>query len=248
MTTDRREFLKGVALSAGAGVAAGCACAKGTCGCAGAPMRNFRCAPMKSGIRVGVVGCGARGSGAVTRLLMVPGVTVTAVCDIRGEYAEKAAKAVVGRTGRRPLVFSGSDIHLEGADEWPTTTGHHAFDEAKTKEIREKYMHPLFRQMGEIAKKVGGHGGMDFLMDVRWAYCLQNGLPLDTDVYDLASWCAVSELSERSARDRSRSVDFPDFTRGVWKTACNGNLMDASLDLTKIEFKSVGRASGQLSV
>ena len=121
MTANRREFLKGVALSAGAGIAAGCACSKGACGCAaGAPMRNFRCAPMKSGIRVGVVGCGARGSGAVTRLLMVPGVTVTAVCDIRSAYAEKAAKAVADRTGRRPLVFSGSDVEYRRLCELPS--------------------------------------------------------------------------------------------------------------------------------
>ena len=95
MTTNRREFLKGVAISAGAGIAAGCACAKGSCGSAsGAPMRNFRCVPMKNGIRVGVVGVGARGFGAVTRLLMVPGVTITAVCDIRPEFAEKGAYGV----------------------------------------------------------------------------------------------------------------------------------------------------------
>ena len=462
MTTDRREFLKGVALSAGAGVAAGCACAKGTCGdAAGAPMRNFRCAPMKNGIRVGLVGCGARGSAAAVRLQQVPGVSVTAVCDIRPKYAEKAAQAVCEKSGTRPLVFSGSadayrrlcdlstvdvvynatswdahvpvavcamkagkhafievpsamfvdecwelvetaeacrvhclqlenccygeeellalnlcklgmlgellhgeggyihdrrwqifndaqwerwrnhwnekhagnyysthglgpvcmdmgvnrgdrldylvsvdshqagyeafaqatlpsdhplrnerfamadmnvttirtakgrtillqhdvtsprpysrldliagtkgvfrgyprlEIFLEGKDEWPTSGAGHRFSEERTARIRDEFRHPLYRQAGEIAKKVGGHGGMDYLMDLRWAYCLQNGLPLDTDVYDLASWCAVSELTERSARNRSQAMDVPDFTRGVWKTPCRSNLMDATLD------------------
>ena len=80
----RREFIKGMALSAGAGALAGCACGKGICTNAGAaPMRNFRVAPMKNGIRVGVVGVGARGTGAVNRLMQVPGVEITAVCDIR---------------------------------------------------------------------------------------------------------------------------------------------------------------------
>jgi hypothetical protein len=37
------------------------------------------------------------------------------------------------------------------------------------------------------------------------------------DVYDGAAWTAVSELSERSIAQRSRSVDFPDFTRGAWQ-------------------------------
>ena len=59
---------------------------------------------------------------------------------------------------------------------------------------------------------------MDFMMDVRWAFCLQNGLPLDTDVYDLATWSSLVELTDRSVRNRSRPVDFPDFTRGAWET------------------------------
>ena len=66
---------------------------------------------------------------------------------------------------------------------------------------------------------------MDFLMDLRWATSMAQGLPLDTDVYDLASWCAVCELSERSARARSMSVDIPDFTRGAWRKRCDCNIM-----------------------
>jgi hypothetical protein len=58
---------------------------------------------------------------------------------------------------------------------------------------------------------------MDFLMDLRWAYCLQNGIPLDTNVYDLAASCCIGELSEKSVRNRSSSVDVPDFTKGEWK-------------------------------
>ena len=478
MKTDRREFLKGVAMSAGAGVIAGCACEKGTCtGAGSAPMRNFRTPPMKNGIRVGVVGVGSRGTGAVNRLLQVPGVEITAVCDIRGEYADKAAGIVFGKTGRKPHVYSGSDVeyrrlcdcrdvdvvynctswnahvpiavaamkagkhvfievpaamyleecyelvetaekcrvhcmqlenccygeeellalnlcklgmlgelvHGEGAyihdrrwqifndaqwERWRNhwnekhagnyysthglgpicmdmginrgdrldylvsvdsmqagyemfaanalaadnplrkerfamadmnvttirtakgrtimlqhdvstprpysrlnlisgTKGvfrayprleiyfagediwkrkHHSFDEKATAEIKEKYRHPLYREAGEIAKKVGGHGGMDFLMDLRWAYCLQQGLPLDTDVYDLASWCAVSELSERSARNRSQAMDIPDFTGGLWHTPCNSNLMDATIDISKLEFRKIEKAKGQLNV
>jgi hypothetical protein len=111
-------------------------------------------------------------------------------------------------------------------------------------------MHPLYKTAGEIAKKGGGHGGYDYLMDLRWAYSLLNGLPLDTDVYDLAAWCAVSELSERSARNRSKTMDFPDFTRGQWRTECRSNLMGATLDLTKLPFDpaQVKKAAGQLNV
>ncbi len=65
-------------------------------------------------------------------------------------------------------------------------------------------------------------------------YCLQNGLPLDTDVYDLASWCCLAELSERSVNARSGSVDVPDFTRGGWKTAKPLGIVD--IDLVKMGF------------
>ena len=105
-----------------------------------------------------------------------------------------------------------------GWEDKPGAGVHQYFDEKKIAEMREKYKHPLYRQLGELAKKMGGHGGMDFMMVLRLAYCLQNGLPLDQNVYDLASWCSLCELSENSVRNRSCSVDVPDFTRGAWKT------------------------------
>ena len=67
-----------------------------------------------------------------------------------------------------------------------------------------------------MAQKVGGHGGMDFFMDARLVYCLQNGLPLDMDVYDLAEWCCLAELGTLSMDNNCCSVEFPDFTRGAW--------------------------------
>ena len=95
----------------------------------------------------------------------------------------------------------------------------HYFDEATAQKIREEFKHPFWKVAGEIAKKVGGHGGMDFVMDLRWAYCLQNGLPLDTDVYDLATYSSIVELSERSVNAHSAAIEFPDYTNGGWKTA-----------------------------
>ncbi|MBU0755028.1 MAG: Gfo/Idh/MocA family oxidoreductase [Planctomycetes bacterium] len=94
----------------------------------------------------------------------------------------------------------------------------HHWNEATLEACREKYTHPLWKQVGVLAERVGGHGGMDFIMDYRLIYCLRKGLPLDMDVYDAATWSAVAGLSERSVAERSRSIDFPDFTRGRWKT------------------------------
>ena len=69
--------------------------------------------------------------------------------------------------------------------------------------------------IGEKAKQVGGHGGMDFVMDYRLIYCLNHGLPLDIDVYDMAEWCCLAPLGELSIENGSAPVEVPDFTRGA---------------------------------
>ncbi len=89
-------------------------------------------------------------------------------------------------------------------------------DEMKT--ILEKFTPEIVKRVGEQAKKVGGHGGMDFIMDWRLMDCLRNGLPLDQDVYDGALWSSIAPLSEWSVANRSQSIDVPDFTGGSWKT------------------------------
>jgi predicted dehydrogenase len=86
------------------------------------------------------------------------------------------------------------------------------------KALEEKYAPPIVKKVGELAKQIGGHGGMDFLMDWRLIDCLRNGLPLDIDVYDAAAWSAIAPLSEKSVANRSNTVDIPDFTSGSWKT------------------------------
>ena len=123
-------------------------------------------------------------------------------------------------------------------EEKPGSGAHSWFNEAKAKEVREKYRHPLWKTVGELAKRVGGHGGMDFIMDARWIYCLQQGLPLDMDVYDLAASCCLCELTEKSADNRSRSYDIPDFTRGAWKTNSPLGLVD--IDLAKMGLDAQG--------
>jgi len=93
---------------------------------------------------------------------------------------------------------------------------HEFLKEGPQKELLAKYEHPLSKYIGEQAKQVGGHGGMDFIMDWRLIYCLRNGYPLDQSVYDAAAWSSIVELSERSVLNKA-TVAIPDFTRGDWQ-------------------------------
>ena len=120
-----------------------------------------------------------------------------------------------------------SRIHLVSgtkgvACKWPEPAriaiGHEWLNDEEMKKLEAQYTPEIVKLMGEMAKKVGGHGGMDFMMDWRLIDCLRNGLPLDQDVYDAALWSAIAPLSEMSVAKRSDSVDVPDFTNGAWKT------------------------------
>lgn len=97
-------------------------------------------------------------------------------------------------------------------------TGEEWFTEEEMAEITEKYTPEIVRHIGDLAKKVGGHGGMDFLMDWRLIDCLHNGLPLDQDVYDAAAWSSIVPLSEWSVANGSQPVPIPDFTCGSYST------------------------------
>ncbi len=80
-------------------------------------------------------------------------------------------------------------------------------------EYRAQYEDPLWTHFGEQARKQGGHGGMDFIMNYRLVQIIRAGLPPDSDVYDAADWSAPGPLSDLSIARRSAPVDFPDFRR-----------------------------------
>lgn len=107
------------------------------------------------------------------------------------------------------------------------STSHEGWlSEEEFKKLEEKYMPAIVKKVGDMAKQVGGHGGMDFMMDWRLIDCLRNGLPMDMDVYDAATWSSIVPLSEWSVANRSNSIDVPDFTGGAWK---NNKPVDISL-------------------
>ena len=87
----------------------------------------------------------------------------------------------------------------------------------KLNKLLEENRNPILTpELEALAKQVGGHGGMDFIMDYRLIYCLRNGLPLDIDVYDMAEWCCLTELGKISMENGNAPVEVPDFTRGAW--------------------------------
>lgn len=112
--------------------------------------------------------------------------------------------------GRQQLSDAGVEVDIENL------SAHSFLPDNERAALEEKYRHPILKKYGEMAKEVGGHGGMDFIMDSRLIYCLQNGLPLDMDVYDLAEWCSLAELGTLSMDNGCAPVSMPDFTRGDW--------------------------------
>ena len=125
---------------------------------------------------------------------------------------------------------------------------HKWFDEKAAAEIRAKYAHPLWRDVSAMAKKVGGHGGMDFIMDLRWAWCLQNGEPLDMDVYDLAATSCLCELTETSDRSGSKPVPVPDFTRGNWRNVKPWGVVNVDLKKMGLDKSGVKKDNAALNV
>ncbi|MBK9768228.1 MAG: hypothetical protein IPP63_15105 [Chloracidobacterium sp.] len=93
----------------------------------------------------------------------------------------------------------------EGGHKWQDTTA-----------FKDKFEHDLWRKEGEAARKLGGHGGMDYIMCYRLAECMTKGIAL-TSTYDAAAWSAPGPLSEISNAKGSMPIKFPDFTRGQWQ-------------------------------
>ena len=114
------------------------------------------------------------------------------------------------------IALDKSQLSASGVQPQVDNLSSHGFlPEAEYAALMKKYESPIIKKYGELGREMG-HGGMDFMMDARMVYCLQNGLPLDMDVYDLAEWCCLAELGSLSMDNNCAAVAFPDFTRGHW--------------------------------
>jgi len=179
-----------------------------------------------------------------TLIKTVNGVSIMVQHDVSSPrpYDRKAfISGTKGAMGDYPFRCTFEEKCLDGKS-------HAWYDEKTAAEVRAKYVHPLWRDVSEMAKKVGGHGGMDFIMDLRWAWCLQNGVPLDMDVYDLAATSCLCELTETSDRSGSKPVSIPDFTRGNWRNVQPWGIVNVDLEKMGLDKGCVTKDNAALNV
>jgi predicted dehydrogenase len=108
-------------------------------------------------------------------------------------------------------IYSGTlnKIHLEDQSR------PHQWEEANR--YKEEFEHPNWKAYGDLAQS-HGHGGSDYFCMLDFINAVRNRSDVPIDVYDAATWSVITELTETSVNNKSRAVDFPDFTKGKWET------------------------------
>jgi hypothetical protein len=162
----------------------------------------------------------ALGDIVTTLIKTADGVTVTLCHDTSlprpySDSGDTKIPLMVLRVQGTEGIFSGSldRIYIEGPN-GPNPQMH------KWQDIRpyyEQYGHPLWKAWGRSAAGYA-HGGEDLLCLQQFIAAVRNKTQTPVDVYDAATWSAISPLSEQSVAGRSAPVEFPDFTRGKWKS------------------------------
>lgn len=148
-----------------------------------------------------------RGNTNTTHIMTNLGKTILVQHDVSSTHPYSRIHLVKGTAGM--------------AMKWPKqliALGEEWLKDDEMKKLWDEHSPEIIKRLGDVAKIVGGHGGMDFIMDWRTIDCLRNGLPLDQNIYDGALWSSIAPLSEWSVANRSQAIDVPDFTCGSWKT------------------------------
>ncbi|HTJ29405.1 MAG TPA: hypothetical protein VL346_02840, partial [Acidobacteriaceae bacterium] len=142
----------------------------------------------------------------VSLIKTAKGLTITVKHDTSNPRPYSRVNMIAGTKGifedyPPRIYFDGQ----EGKEDWASLDAY------------KEHQHPLWKREGEIAQKLGGHGGMDYIMLYRLLECMKQGIAPDFDVYDAATWSAPGPLSKASVTAGSAPMKFPDFTRGKWK-------------------------------
>ncbi len=107
----------------------------------------------------------------------------------------------------------GRFIFIEGRS--PVNPDYWTHEWESDEKYMQEYEHPLWKEYKEFGLR-GGHGGMDYLVLRAFIESVQKGEEPPIDVYDAASWMAITALSENSIANGGIPVDIPDFTSGRW--------------------------------
>jgi predicted dehydrogenase len=101
----------------------------------------------------------------------------------------------------------------------------HRWEDAKA--WLDTYDHPLWKKYAGDAQGAG-HGGMDWFVLHAFIESVKRKAPTPIDVYDSVAWSAITPLSETSIRLGGETVEFPDFTKGLWMNRKNTFALDDS--------------------
>jgi hypothetical protein len=154
-----------------------------------------------------------QGDIVTTQLQTINGETIVLTLDTCSPRPYNLGFRVQGTNGiwqdHHEGEFDRGMIHIDDRSE------KHVWDNPE--KIMKEMDHPLWQKFENDAAN-SGHGGMDFFVDNAFVECIKRNAPFPIDVYDLATWYAITPLSEMSIAQGGALQRVPDFTRGKWKT------------------------------
>jgi predicted dehydrogenase len=141
-----------------------------------------------------------------TQIQCANGETILLTHDVSSPRPYNLGLKIQGTEGLWQDYGSGGNKQMNHSHKWDNT-----------EKWLADYDHPLWKKYGAQAEGAG-HGGMDFFVDHAFIECIKRGTEFPLDVYDYASWYAITPLSEKSIIEGGTLQNIPDFTKGKWKT------------------------------
>lgn len=151
-------------------------------------------------------------------------IVTTILTCANGETIQLCLDTTLPRTYNRDFTVRGTKgmykqashtVYLDGEKEnWNYTT-YLKENLGNAKKYEEKYLPEFWKN---ITKETldAGHGGIDWFTYKAFTDALINKTEMPIDIYDAATWQAVSVLSEMSIAQGGAPQNMPDFTNGKW--------------------------------
>lgn len=106
-------------------------------------------------------------------------------------------------------------VFLDGEKEYAEPAKYYENNLNNGVNYEEEFLPDLWKNISPEAM-AAGHGGMDWFAFKAFTDALKTGSEMPIDVYDAATWQAVSVLSEISIQQGGAPQAMPDFTNGKW--------------------------------